>query len=58
MLLLVLARNGVLVLEDEVDLLSLLLAMFIVDWATAITPYLVGVSTLVGTKHDHIGRSV
>ena len=54
MLLLILAGLGVLVLEDEVDLLRVSTCLLLDDCWTD----LIGGATFVGPKHDHIGRSV
>jgi hypothetical protein len=53
-LLLVLASFGVLVSEDEVNLV-LLDHVICQMWSNA---YLVGGTALVGSKHDNVGRSV
>ena len=54
MFLLVFSGLRVLVLEDEVNLTELAkIARCLQD-----SSYLIGATALVGTKHDHIGRSV
>lgn len=57
MLLLVLARLGVLVPEDEVDL-SDRSALFTFQLTMRERSHLVGSSTLVGTEHDDIWSSI
>jgi hypothetical protein len=53
MLLLVLSSFGILVFEDEMNLESLVQPDLMDSRA-----YLVGCTTFIGAKHDHVWRSV